>query len=182
MNFKKAVGLIVITTIVLTTLVLYVRKLWIFSSKSEYVFENALLKIGAEPPALELTDVNGREHVLSHYKGKVVLINYWASWCPPCLLEMPSLVSAHRKLKDKGFEVLAINLDEHRKTVLSIIEKFKLPFPVFWDPHGDAARKYLIYGLPYTLILDRKGTVQHKFYGGYEWDTGAKFKLLEALL
>ncbi|OGQ17506.1 MAG: hypothetical protein A3B70_00980 [Deltaproteobacteria bacterium RIFCSPHIGHO2_02_FULL_40_11] len=145
-------------------------------------FPNPVLKKGELPPDLELQDLEGKLDKISNYKGKVVLINFWASWCPPCIIEMPSLVSAHQKLRDRGFEILAINLDEKKEAAQKVIQKQKLPFKVFLDPDGLAAQKYMVYGLPYTIILNREGKIEYKIFGGHEWDKGEQFEMLRSLL
>lgn len=140
------------------------------------------VKVGQMAPNLTLKDRAGKVHSLKDYRGKVVLINFWATWCPPCLIEMPFLASAYQKLKSRGFEVLAISLDENQRAVDAFLKEMKLPFPVLLDPPGISARAYLVYGLPYTVIIDREGRIRHKIFGGYEWDHGKPFEKITSLL
>lgn len=143
---------------------------------------SSLLEIGEPAPELELKDMTGNIHRLSEYKGKVILVNFWASWCPPCLIEMPSLASLHHKLKDHGFEILAISLDENEKNVKDFIVSQHPPFSIFLDSEGQSAHTFLVYGLPYSVIVDREGKIRHKIFGGQEWDQGNMFEKIKSLL
>lgn len=160
----------------------YLNREIVNKPKTEHDYPNPILKVGGVAPSLELQDLNGKSHRLENYRGKVVLINFWASWCPPCLIEMPSLVSVYKQFKDKGFEILAVNLDENVKPVHEFLESLHIPFKVFLDPKGIAAQTYLVYGLPYTVLLDREGKVQFKVFGGHDWDRGEPFEKIKALL
>lgn len=160
----------------------YLNREIIDKPKTELDYPNPILKVGGVAPSLDLQDLNGKSHRLEDYRGKVVLINFWASWCPPCLIEMPSLVSVYKQFKDKGFEILAVNLDENEKPVHDFLESLHIPFKVFLDPKGIAAQTYLVYGLPYTVLLDREGKVQFKVFGGHDWDRGEPFEKIKSLL
>ncbi|HBQ21449.1 MAG: hypothetical protein A2Z91_04440 [Deltaproteobacteria bacterium GWA2_38_16] len=152
------------------------------SYKTGVDFPNAALKIGESAPNLRLTDMEGKLHELKEYQGKVILINFWASWCPPCIMEMPALTAAYEKLKDKGFEILAISLDDDVKAAQKIAKESKLPFKIFLDPEGHSAQEYLVYGLPYTILLDREGKIQYKAFGEHTWDRGKDFERIQSLL
>ncbi len=182
MNIRKLLGLIGFVIIVLAAFFLYLNKDLISVPKTEQDFPNPVLKTGAMAPELEMTDVEGKTHRLSEYRGKVVLLNFWATWCPPCIAEMPALEAAYAKLKNQGFEILAINLDEQPKAVHKILQDQKLSFKIFLDPQGKAAQAYLVYGLPYTVVLDREGKIQYKGFGGHEWNQGKDLERLKALL
>lgn len=182
MVFRKSFLVILLFAMVIAGVFFYLNKALLNSPKTEMDFPNPILKTGGIAPNLTLKDISGKIHKLSDYRGKVVLINFWASWCPPCIIEMPSLAAAHKKLKDKGFEVLAINLDENEKVVHELVKKYELPFKIFLDPQGKAAQAYLVYGLPYTIILDRDGKIRFKAFGGHEWDQGKEFERILALL
>ncbi|MBI3019189.1 MAG: TlpA family protein disulfide reductase [Deltaproteobacteria bacterium] len=182
MNTRKLFGLFGLGVLILAVFFFYLNKEVVNSSRIERDFPNPVLKTGTLAPDLEITDIEGKTHKLSEYRGKVVLLNFWATWCPPCLAEMPSLEAAYTKLRDQGFEVLAINLDEQPKTVHKLIQEHKLSFKIFLDPQGKAAHAYLVYGLPYTIVLDREGKIQYKGFGGHEWDQGKELEKLKALL
>ncbi len=179
---RKLFGIMALGVVVAAVIYIYLNKDIVNPPKTEQDFPNPILKTGAVAPDLEITDVDGKTHKLSEYRGKVVLINFWATWCPPCIAEIPSLESAYAKLRDQGLEVLAINLDENPKSVYKLLQEQKLSFKIFLDPQGKAAQAYLVYGLPYTVVLDRDGKVQYKGFGGHEWDQGKEFEKLRALL
>jgi len=160
----------------------YLNREVVNKPKTEHDYPNPILKIGGIAPTLELRDLDGKAHQLENYRGKVVLINFWASWCPPCLIEMPSLISVYKQFNEKGFEILAINLDENSKPVHEFLESIDIPFKIFLDPKGLTAQNYLVYGLPYSVLLDREGKVRFKVFGGHDWDKGEPFEKIKSLL
>ena len=143
---------------------------------------NPVIKVGLKAPNILLSDLKGEKRGLEQFQGKVLLINFWATWCPPCLIEMPSLAAVYNKFSKQGFEILAINLDENPKSARQFVEKNRLPFTVLLDPDGSAAQQYLVYGLPYTVILDREGKIRFKIFGSHEWDRGEAVEKIKALL
>lgn len=119
-------------------------------------------------PAVEfqLTDLQGHNHLLSQYRGKVVLLNFWATWCKPCIKEMPAMQEAYDRLRDKGLVVLAINELEELDQVRAHIQEHGHTFPVLLDPDNDVANLYGVYGLPVTVFIDQQGVVQEYLKGG----------------
>jgi peroxiredoxin len=138
---------------------------------------------GEIPPDFKLKDLQGREVSLKSYRGKVVLLNFWATWCPSCRKEIPSMVKLYESYKNKGLEIIGINLDKLDK---SGIEKFSLEynitFPILLDPTGKTAALYGITALPATFILDRNGKIQEKVAGGKDWSSEENLKIFETLL
>ena len=114
---------------------------------------------GDRTPPLELKDLSGRVHRLADYRGKVVLINFWATWCPPCRTEMPDIQAAAQAHPD-GLVVLAINNAEDAETVKRFAQQFNLTFPILLDSDGSVARKYGVQGLPTSFFIDRAGIVR----------------------
>jgi peroxiredoxin len=112
-------------------------------------------------PAADFThkDLQGNEISLSDYKGQVVLLNFWATWCGPCKIEMPWFVEFQRQYKDKGFTVLAVSLDDDIDPVAPFAEKYGLNFPVVWGNDETADKFGGIAALPTTLIIDREGNI-----------------------
>ena len=182
MKKKKSTWFVIILLFVVGSVYLYLKKDLLFPPKDEHDFPNPILKIGALAPNLILKDIEGKIVNLKEYRGKVVLINFWASWCPPCLEEMPALAAIYQKLRSKGFEILAISLDDKIQNAIDFVKKEKLPFKVFMDPEGKSAQEYLVYGLPYTVLLDREGKVLFKIFGGHEWDRGKELERIQSLL
>jgi len=121
---------------------------------------------GTTAAGFELTDLHGSNHHLSQYRGKVVLLNFWATWCKPCTKEMPAMQNAYDRLKDKGFIVLAVNELEDVNQVRAHIEEHAHTFPVLLDPNNDVANLYGVYGLPVTVFIDQQGIVREYLKGG----------------
>ncbi|MBI5776365.1 MAG: TlpA family protein disulfide reductase [Nitrospirae bacterium] len=119
-------------------------------------------------PAAEftLTDLEGRQQSLSQYRGKVVLLNFWATWCKPCTTEMPAMQTTYDRLRDKGFVVLAVNELEDDEKVRAHIREYKHTFPVLMDRENRVANLYGVYGLPVSVFIDEAGTVRSYIKGG----------------
>lgn len=117
---------------------------------------NLALTVGSMPPVLKLSDLNGSSLSLAQYKGSVVLLNFWASWCGPCVSELPALEELYQKLKSRGFVVLAIGIDDSPSNLAQFVSTLHLTFPVGVD-RGDAKSDYRLTGVPETLLLDREG-------------------------
>lgn len=122
-------------------------------------------EIGKPIANLSLTSLDGKEVEISDFHGKVILINSWATWCPPCEAEMPSLEKFYRENKAQGFEILAINAGEPKE----IITKFKnnnlITFPIFVDPDGSILESFGITNLPTTIVVNREGIVEYIHIG-----------------
>lgn len=110
-------------------------------------------------PDFTLKDLQGNEVSLSDYKGQVVLLNFWATWCGPCKIEMPWFVEFQRQYKDKGFTVLAVSLDDDIDPVAPFVEKYGLNFPVVWGDNETADKFGGVAALPTTLIINREGEI-----------------------
>ena len=117
-------------------------------------------------PDLTLTDLDGHTVSLKDYRGSVVLVNLWATWCPPCREEMPTLQAFYEKYKNDGFVLIAINQEETRDVVVPFLEEFKLTFPVWLDLNYEAETKFGTDNLPSSYVLDRDGTVRLMWVGG----------------
>ncbi len=106
-----------------------------------------------------LQDLDGNDVSLSDYKGQVVLLNFWATWCGPCKIEMPWFVEFQRQYKDRGFTVLAVSLDDDIDPIAPFVEEYELNFPVVWGDEETAQKFGGVVALPTTLIIDREGNV-----------------------
>lgn len=115
---------------------------------------------------------------LSDYKGKVVYVDFWASWCGPCKRSFPKLEELRAKYKDKGFEVIAINMDENVQDAIDFLEKFPVTFPIGSDPKGGIAEQFKIKGLPSAYIIDRQGVISHIVVG---FDDKTEFETIESV-
>lgn len=125
--------------------------------------------VGALAPEFALTDQEGKTHRLADYRGQVVLINFWATWCPPCVEEMPSLEKLHRALASKGLKVLAISVDQRASEVERFRKEYDLTFTILRDQDKKVAGSYLTFKYPETYVLDREGKLIWKVVGGMDW-------------
>ncbi|MCX5718535.1 MAG: TlpA disulfide reductase family protein [Nitrospirae bacterium] len=127
---------------------------------------------GSLSPDFTLPDLDGKNVTLSKFRGKVVLLNFWNTWCGPCRAEMPSLNNLFLELKDKGLVVLSISIDTSEEPVRAFISERKLVFPVLMDKKQKVyAKKYFLYGLPVTILIDKKGIIVEKFIGERYWSS-----------
>lgn len=139
--------------------------------------------VGNYAPDFELKDINGKKVALSEFKGKVIVLAFWATYCSPCREEMISLNNLYISLKDKGFIVLAISLDASERRVRSFISEKRITLPVFMDLDKKASRdKYAVRGLPTSFLIDKKGVIVEILKGETEWDSpDMKNKILRLL-
>jgi peroxiredoxin len=127
-------------------------------------------RIGKPAPDFVVQDAE-RKVTLSQFKGQVVVLNFWASWCPPCIAETPSLVRMQQKLKDKGVVVVAISADEDEGAYHRFINKYAMDFVTVRDPSTKIQRMYGTIQLPETYIIDRDGVLRRKFANAFDWST-----------
>lgn len=125
---------------------------------------------GNPPPAFALNDLDGRAHRLADYRGRVVLINFWATWCGPCRDEMPSIQRLKQKLADRPFVVLAVNLDEPESRIRKFLEEVKVDLTVLLDPERKVARAWGARILPASFVVGADGKVRYSLVGEIEWD------------
>jgi peroxiredoxin len=125
-------------------------------------------------PDFVLPDMNGQVVRLSQLKGKVVMLNVWATWCPPCRKEMPTLETLYRKMQTVDFMMLAVSQDvDGKTTVVPYLKESGLTFPVLLDVNGEVGRKYGVTGYPETFIIDRGGAIVHHHIGYNDWSQPA---------
>jgi thiol-disulfide isomerase/thioredoxin len=136
---------------------------------------------GAAPP-LALQDLEGRQHRLEDYRGKVVLINFWATWCEPCREEMPSMNRLRASLAGRPFEVLAINLAEPEPRIRRFLEQLPLDFPVLMDRDGAVAKAWRARLLPVSFLVDPNGSIRYSVLGEIDWTQQAVRKAILRLL
>jgi peroxiredoxin len=126
------------------------------------------LREGATAPDFELNTLDGRTIKLSDYRGKKVILNFWATWCPPCKAEMPHMQSFYEDYNDQGIEILAVNLtnmDKGVEEVQKFVEEYGLTFSIPLDEAGNAGTTYQAFTIPTTYILDEKGVITKKIVG-----------------
>jgi len=136
---------------------------------ASYVFAQTS---GTVAPGFALSDIHGKKVSLSDFRGKVVILNFWASYCGPCKAEMPSLNKLYLELKNRGLAVIAVSVDPTEAPVLSFASENKLAFPVLMDKNKEIYfDDYASIGLPTTFIINRKGIISEKIIGEQEWDS-----------
>jgi peroxiredoxin len=133
-------------------------------------------------PDFTLKDVNGRTVALSSLKGKVILLNFWASWCPPCRAEMPSLNRLYNEIKAKGFEVVAVSSDNSLSHIREFLVKSRVDFTVLFDEKKTVTLQYKVFSMPTTFLIDKEGFIVEKYYGEYEWTEPEVRSRIEKLL
>ena len=124
---------------------------------------------GGPAPALELEDLAGKLHRLSDYRGSVVLVNFWATWCEPCRAEMPSMNALRASLQGRPFEVLAVNLAEPLSRVEKYLATLPLAFPVLRDRDSAASKAWRARMLPASYLVDRDGAIRFVAVGEVDW-------------
>jgi cytochrome c biogenesis protein CcmG/thiol:disulfide interchange protein DsbE len=125
-------------------------------------------RIGTAAPAFTVQDAD-RTIALSDLHGKVVVLNFWATWCAPCVEEMPSLVQLQQRFKDKGLTVVGVSIDVDGEAYHKFLKDYKIDFLTVRDPDQKAANLYGTFKWPETYIIDRDGIVRRKFIGPVEW-------------
>ena len=140
--------------------------------------------LGEGKPAadISLRDLAGQEVKLSDLRGKVVLLNFWATWCPPCREEVPSMVKLNQIMAGKQYQMLAVSIDEQGKpAVENFFKQQGVTLPAYLDPQQQAAKIYGITGVPETFIIDKQGIIQKKVIGGMDWSAPEVVSYLEGL-
>ena len=137
----------------------------------------------AEPaPDFALQDLDGKLRKLSDFRGHVVAVNFWATWCPPCRKELPSMQRTYEAFQNKGFMIVGVNVGESWDTVAPFLEDFSLKYPIVLDKDSSAMAEWGIMGLPTTFIVDKQGRITHRITGGRDWDNPGFRSALEAII
>jgi peroxiredoxin len=136
---------------------------------------------GGPPPALQLKDLDGRSHRLEDYRGQVVLLNFWATWCGPCRAEMPSIERLRESMAGKPFAVLAVNVGESERQAREFAEKLPVRFAILLDRDTSAARAWGARILPATYVIGPDGRIRYRYFGELDWSSAAVRSRIEAL-
>jgi cytochrome c biogenesis protein CcmG, thiol:disulfide interchange protein DsbE len=145
------------------------------------------VRVGTEAPGFNAVDVIRSDtelKTLSDYRGKVILLNIWATWCEPCKKEMPSMEALHRDLKDRGLAVVAVSVDnvDMESTIRQFAKDYDLTFDVLYDRAELFRAVYRYTGVPETYIIDREGVIRRKWIGEDDWSSPANRRFIEGLL
>jgi len=125
-------------------------------------------QVGELAPKFQLQNLDGQSVALSKFRGKPVVLNFWATWCPPCRDEMPYIQEIYNEWSDKGLVVLAINYGESASRVKKFVQYYGLSFPVLLDTKQDVAQKYNVRGIPTTFFIDKDGIIQDMKVGAFQ--------------
>jgi thiol-disulfide isomerase/thioredoxin len=131
----------------------------------------AVSLVGRPAPALRLPDLDGREHDLTAEPRGWRVVNFWATWCEPCVREMPSLDRLHRTLASEGLRVVAVAVDERAADVRGFVDRRTLDLAVVLDPQGRTAAEWRVAGYPTTFVIDPAGTVREAYEGPADWSS-----------
>jgi peroxiredoxin len=138
---------------------------------------------GVPAPDFTLPGLDGKKISLAEYKGKVIFLNIWATWCPPCVEEMPSMEKLYQKLKGESFEILAVSIDvSGSESVLPFMKKHKLSFPALLDTKGDIKNLYQTTGVPESFIIDKEGIIVEKIIGPRDWASPGAIRSIRNLI
>jgi peroxiredoxin len=151
----------------------------------DHDFDNlGIVKLHRLPPPADfvLTDLNGRQVRLSDFRGKVVFLNFWTTWCPQCRVELPALDKLNRRFGDRAFVMLAVSLGEPKGKVSQFVKRRKLGFRVLLDTDGRVGRRFGIHSIPTSFIIDPSGAMVGKAIGPRPWDSPAAASRFERLI
>jgi thiol-disulfide isomerase/thioredoxin len=135
------------------------------------------LKIGGDPIAFNVKDTKGKDLSLEQYKGKVVLLDFWATWCGPCKVEMPNVIRLHKKYKEKGFDIIGISLDQNESAMKSYVQSNRMDWRQYFDGRGwqnGVAMKYKVRSIPATYLIDRKGKIRYRSLRGKQLEAAVE--------
>ena len=133
---------------------------------------------GNPAPDFTLTDIEGRTWTLSQLKGQVVFLNFWATWCPPCVSEMPSMQNLYNTLPQDQFKMLAVLYNDEASNARSFAKKLDITLPILIDEGNRVGMSYGLTGVPETFLLDKDGIIREKFQGPAEWDSADSIHLI----
>jgi len=182
---KKILLSVLVTFFLLFTFVFPHQATAQVSADAVQAFRNANIRIldqRATPRDFTLPLLDGGNATLSSYRGEVVILNFWATWCPPCREEMPSMENLYQRFKDDGLEILAVDIGESAGTVRQFVQNFGYTFPILMDTNNRVASIYGIQAIPTSLILDREGRIIARIVGSIYWDTPRMIDAFDALL
>lgn len=133
-------------------------------------------------PEFTLDDIDGQTHRLSDYRGKVVILSFWATWCPPCRYEMPSMERLRKLVEGEDIEILAVNVGESEDAIFIFTADYPVEFSLLMDRDGAVIQDYPVIGLPTTYVIGPEGRIRYRAVGSREWDDPALINRLRGLL
>jgi len=142
---------------------------------SVWAESNILHPVKGQPLAADFTlkDIEDNTHRLSDYRGKVVIVNFWATWCPPCRFELPSMERLWHEVQKEEVVMLAINIGEDADTIFTFTTDYPVTFPLLMDRDSEVVKQYPVLGVPTSFVIDPKGRIIYRAVGTREWDDKA---------
>jgi peroxiredoxin len=193
-NSKKSIY-IVTKKYVLLFLVIFIGAILVFLEhftetpisiadiQTKKIFNEKKSSVGYFAPNFKLRNIKGNYESLDSYRGGVVVLNFWATWCAPCRIEMPSFEKLYRRYRSEGVTVLAITLDKNSENkIKSFVDEYGLSFPILLDEKGQVERLYPSMTIPFTYIIDRQGRIVARVDGAKNWESSETFEAVEYLL
>jgi peroxiredoxin len=142
-----------------------------------------IIRDGDRAPEFTLPSLDGKSVSLSSYRGKVVMVHFWATWCPPCIEELPTLESLYRAYVGKDLEILAVSVDEGGAGAVGrFMQKNRFALPVLLNPDQSVSRRYCTLKFPETYLIDRDGIVRRKVIGAADWTSPAAQEFIQAIV
>jgi peroxiredoxin len=147
------------------------------------VAERNVVKLGEPAPNFQLPDLNGHLVALSDLRGKVVMLNFWATWCGPCRVEMPTMEQLYHTFVRKDFEILAVSIDVQGVAITKPFQQeYHLTFPILHDTDDRVGLMYGARSIPMSFLVDRQGVVRHRIFGARDWGTSEAQQLVQMLI
>ena len=155
-----------------------------FGEDKDYFSDIGVTKVERDIDAVDFSikSLSGKQYNLSDFKGKVVLLNFWATWCGPCKSEVNDIDTLYRTLKDENFTVMALDIREKGKVIRKFMNKNEIDFPVYLDDTGNIASQYGVNGIPTTFIIDPDGKVVGWAVGPRRWGSVSSVALMRSLM
>ncbi len=146
-------------------------------------FDQRKSAVGYLAPDFSLRNLKGNYESLDSFRGQVVVLNFWATWCAPCRVEMPSFEKLYRRYRSEGVAVLAVTLDKNAgPKIKSFVDEYELSFPILLDEKGEVERLYPSMTIPFTYVIDSEGRVVARVDGAKNWESNETFEAIEYLL
>lgn len=141
---------------------------------------SVLLPYTGKQHSLALADINDRSYDMTNYRDKVVLISFWASWCPPCIEEMPSLIQLYEQKNGNDFQLLSVDMGEPLDDIQQFVKEFSVPFPVLYDERSRVATAWGVYAFPTNFLVDRAGNIRYSSAGAINWQSKEALKVIDS--
>ncbi len=140
----------------------------------------AAVNVGDQRSEFRLPDVQGVIHTLP--QGEVVLLNFWATWCPPCRQEIPSMAALHDRYAERGLHIVAVSVDQRSEDLVSFMQEYRMPFQVLHDADSAVSRSYGVFRYPESFLIDRNGTVVEHLIGAVDWMSAPILRTIDGML